>query len=305
MFNYVIRRIFQTIPALIGVTLVVFTLLQLSGDPSAVLLPPEASEEHAEAFREAYGLNDPIPIQYFHYMVNVAQLDFGESFTYGEPALNVVLRRMPATIELTLAALAIGVLIAVPAGIIAAIRRNSLIDRAVMGLVLVGQSIPTFWLGMMLALLISVQLKVLPVSGRGSFQHLILPAFTLAMWVVALLGRVTRSEMLEVLGQDFVRTARSKGLKDRVVILRHALKNALPPIVTVGGLQFGAMLSGAVMTERVFNWPGVGTLILDAILMRDYPVVVAGVLIFAGVFILINLILDVGYGYLDPRIRRS
>lgn len=305
MFRYISSRVLQTVPALLGVTLVVFVLMHLSGDPTSILLPLDATEADRAAFRKAYGLDQPLPVQYAEYLRKVVTGDFGRSFAFQEPALNVVLRRLPATLELAVASSIVATLIAVPAGVVAALRRGTRFDRGLMGVVLLGQSVPTFWLGMMLALLFAVQFKLLPVSGRGSVAHMILPTVTLALWLIALLARVTRSEMLEVLAQDYVRTARAKGLRGWMVLSRHALRNALPPIVTVVGLQFGGLLGGAVMTETVFAWPGVGTLILDSIFRRDYPVVVAGVLIVAGGFILINLFLDLLYGYIDPRIRRA
>lgn len=305
MSRYVAGRILQAIPTLLGVTIIVFLLLQLSGDPASILLPLDASDADRAAFRAEYGLDQPIPIQYLSYLGQLAQGDFGTSFAFQESALNVVLRRLPATLELAVAATILANLIAIPAGIIAALKRGTLFDRGLMALVLVGQSIPTFWLGMMLALVIAVQFQLVPVSGRGGFAHLILPAVTLAVWLIALLARVTRSEMLDVLNNDYVRTARAKGMSEKVVITSHALRNALPPIVTVIGLQFGGLLGGAVMTETVFAWPGVGTLILDSISKRDYPVVMTGILVVAGAFIVINLALDLLYGSLDPRIKKA
>lgn len=305
MSRYVSSRILQAIPALIGVTVIVFLLLQLSGDPASILLPLDASDADRAAFRRAYGLDQPIPIQYVNYMSQIVRGDFGKSFAYQEPALQVVMRRLPATLELAILASLLANLIAIPAGVFAALHRGKLFDRGLMALMLLGQSVPTFWLGMMLALLVAVQFKLLPVSGRGGWQHLILPTVTLAFWLIALLARVTRSEMLEVLNRDYVRTARAKGLRERKVITAHQLRNALPPIVTVMGLQFGGLLGGAVMTETVFAWPGVGTLILESISKRDYPVVMTGILVVAGLFILINLSLDLLYGYIDPRIKSA
>jgi peptide/nickel transport system permease protein len=305
MSRYVTGRILQAIPTLLGVTIIVFLLLQLSGDPASILLPMDASDADRAAFRREYGLDQPLPVQYVNYLTQLFQGDFGESFAFQESALQVVLRRLPATLELALAATILANLIAIPAGIIAALKRGTLFDRGLMALVLAGQSIPTFWLGMMLALVVAVQFDLVPVSGRGSWQHLILPTVTLAVWLIALLTRVTRSEMLEVLNNDYMRTARAKGLRSQTVIVTHGLRNALPPIVTVIGLQFGGLLGGAVMTETVFAWPGVGTLILDSISKRDYPVVMTGILVVAGAFIAINLALDLLYGSLDPRIKKA
>jgi peptide/nickel transport system permease protein len=216
-----------------------------------------------------------------------------------------VLERVPATLELTSAAILLGVALGVPAGVLAATRERTWVDRAVMAVVLVGQSIPTFWLGVLMIRIFAVNLHWLPVSGRGTWPQLVMPAMALALWLVALLARITRSEMLESLAQDYVRTARAKGLSERGVTVRHALGNALLPIVTLIGLQIGTLLGGAVITETVFAWPGVGTLVFDAILRKDYPVVLAVVELVAAAFIVINMSLDLLYGYLDPRLRRA
>jgi ABC-type dipeptide/oligopeptide/nickel transport system permease component len=298
-----VTRVLQAVPALIGITAVAFVLLHLSGDPSYVLLPPEATDEQRAAFRHAYGLDQPLPIQYVAYLGRLAQGDLGSSFAFREPALQVVLRRFPNTIELAVIATILAMLVAIPAGVVSAVRRGTLLDRGLMAAVLLGQSVPTFWLGMLLILVVAVGLRWLPASGQGSWANLVLPSLTLAAWFMALLTRLTRSEMLEVLGQEYMRTARSKGLRERLVLLRHGLRNASIPIVTILGLQFGGLLGGAVVTETVFAWPGVGTLILDSILKKDYPVVLAGVLIVAATFIVINVCLDLVYVYLDPRLQ--
>jgi peptide/nickel transport system permease protein len=305
MIRHVLRRSMRAVAALVGVIAVVFVLLHLSGDPAYILLPLEASDEQRALFRSEYGLDRPLVVQFVTYLGRVAQGDFGQSFSFQIPALHVVLQRLPATLELTVAALLISTLIAIPAAVLAAVRRGTRYDRALMGVVLLGQSVPTFWLGMIMILLFAVRLNLFPVSGRGTLAHLVMPAVALAMWLMALLARITRSEMLEVLAQDYVRTARAKGIRERGVAGNHALRNALLPIVTVIGLQFGGLLGGAVMTETVFAWPGVGTMILDAILKKDYPVVLAGVTVVAIGFVLVNLVLDLLYSVLDPRIRRA
>lgn len=292
-------------PALLGVTCVAFLLVSLSGDPAFILLTPEAGDEQRAAFRRLYGLDQPLPVQYVRYVTHVAQGDFGTSFAFERPALAVVLERVPATLELTTAAVALALAFGVPAGIVAAVRPGALLDRTVMAVVLLGQSVPTFWLGLLMIRIFAVDLQWLPVSGRGTWLHLAMPAVTLALWLAALLARITRSEMLEALAQDYVRTARAKGLAERSVTARHALKNALLPIVTLIGLQVGALLGGAVITETVFAWPGVGTLVFDAILRKDYPVVLAAVQLVAAGFIVINMLLDLFYGYLDPQLRRA
>jgi len=301
----ILRRTLRAVAALLLVTAVVFALLQLSGDPAYVLLAPEATPEQRAAFRAQYGLDQPLPVQYARYLARVVQGDFGQSFSFQAPALEVALQRLPATLELTLAAMTLAVLLAIPAAVIAALWRGRLFDRALMAVTLAGQSVPTFWLGMMMIIVAAVHFRVLPASGRGGWSHLVMPAVALALWLMALLARVTRSEMLEALEQDYVRTARAKGLAESAIAARHALKNALLPIVTVLGLQFGGLLGGAVMTETVFAWPGVGTLILDAILKKDFPVVLAGVMVVAAGFIVVNLVLDLLYSALDPRIRRA
>ena len=303
MARFVLIRLVQAIPVLVGVTALAFALLELSGDPTQVLLPAQASDEVRAAYRAAYGLDQPLPLQYAHYLSRVAQGDFGRSLAANRPAVQVVLDRLPATIELSLTAMLIALLIAIPVGVLSAARRNSVVDRAAMLVVLVGQSVPTFWLGMLLILVFAVHFQLLPVSGSGTPAQLVLPSLTLAMWLLALTARLTRSGMLEVLSQDYVRTARAKGLDEWRVTMYHALKNAVIPIVAVLGLQIGGLIGGAVMTEIVFAWPGVGTLVLDSILKRDYPVVLAALVMVAGGFVLINLLVDLLQAYLDPRIR--
>jgi ABC-type dipeptide/oligopeptide/nickel transport system permease component len=303
--RYVAARVAQAVLALLGVTVVAFVLVSLSGDPAFILLTPEAGDAQRAAFRRMYGLDQPLPVQYARYLEHVVRGDFGRSFAFDRPALTVVLERIPATLELTCAAILLGVAIGIPAGVLAATRERTWVDRAVMAVVLVGQSIPTFWLGVLMIRIFAVNLHWLPVSGRGTWPQLVMPALALALWLVALLARITRSEMLESLAQDYVRTARAKGLSERGVTIRHALGNALLPIVTLIGLQIGTLLGGAVITETVFAWPGVGTLVFDAILRKDYPVVLAVVELVAAAFIVINMSLDLLYGYLDPRLRRA
>jgi peptide/nickel transport system permease protein len=305
MARQIVRRILRAVAALLVVTAVVFTLLHFSGDPAYILLTPEATAEQRAAFRVQYGLDRPLWVQYLRYLGRLAQGDFGESLSFRMPAAAVALERLPATLELTLAAMALAVLVSLPAAVLAAVRRGTLFDRALMSLTLLGQTVPTFWLGMVMILLLAVRFHIFPASGRGGLLHLVMPATALALWLAALLARVTRSEMIEALEQDYVRTARAKGLTEPGIAARHALKNALLPIITVMGLQFGGLLGGAVMTETVFAWPGVGTMILDAILKKDFPVVLAGVVIVAMGFIMVNLLLDLLYTALDPRLRRA
>jgi peptide/nickel transport system permease protein len=283
--------------------LVVFVLLHLSGDPTYILLPADSTPEQRTAFRAAYGLDRPLVVQYVAYITHLARGDFGRSFFFHEPAFHVVLRRLPATLTLAASASILAIVVAIPLGVLAAVLRGTWYDRAMMGAAVVGQSVPTFWLGLMMILILAVHWRLLPVSGRGTMAHLVMPSLALAFWLMALLARITRSQMLEILGEDYVRTARAKGLSELAVCGRHALRNALLPVLTVLGLQVGGLLGGAVMTEIVFAWPGVGTLILDSISKRDLPVVVAGVVLVATGFIVLNLTVDLLYVLVDPRIR--
>ena len=283
-------------------TMVVFALIQLLGDPTVVMLPPDASEANRLAFRSAYGLDQPFYIQYWRYLLRAARGDFGNSISYHEPALSVFLSRLPATFQLSLAAIELAIIIAIPAGIISAVKRNSYYSYVTMTFVLLGQSIATFWLGMMLILVFAVKLGWLPAAGRDGPASLVLPAVALGAFSMARIARMARSGMLEVLAQDYVRTARAAGVRAFVVTYKYALKNAAIPLVTIVGLEFGVLLGGAVITETIFAWPGVGRLAVDAIFSRDYPLVQAIVAMLATLFVLINLVMDLVYTYLDPRI---
>ena len=300
---YILKRLFHSIFVLVGISVVVFAILHLTGDPAALLMPMDATPEQVAQFRKEMGFTDSLPIQYWRFFKGTLRGDFGNSFRHSQPALGLVLERMPATIQLTFAALIIALMIAIPAGIVSAIRRNSILDHIGMTAALLGQSMPVFWLGVMLILIFSVTLQWFPSSGRGGIQHLILPAITLGMFSMARTARVMRSSMLEVLGQEYMTTAKAKGLAPQVVILKHALKNAAIPVVTVVGMELGTLLGGAVITETIFAWPGVGRLAIQAIYNRDYPVVQAAVFILASIFVLINLMVDLIYTYLDPRVR--
>ena len=300
---YLLRRFAQSLLVLFGISFVVFAILHLTGDPTLVLLPPDASPEDVRRFREQMGFNDPFHVQYLRFLKGALRGDFGQSIRHGEPAFDLVLERLPATFELAGAGLGIALVLAIPAGIISAVRRNTPVDYIATVVALLGQSMPTFWLGIMLILVFSVQLNLLPSSGRGSLQHLILPAITLGLFTTARITRLTRSGMLEVLNQDYIRTARAKGVGDPPVVWKHALKNAAIPIVTIVGIELGTLLGGSVITETIFAWPGVGRLSVQAISNRDYPVVQAAVFLLATTFVLVNLLVDVIYTYLDPRIR--
>ena len=303
MRTFLLRRLLQSLVVLFGVSFVVFAILFLTGDPALVLLPPDASAEDVRRFREAMGFNDPFFVQYGRFLKGALQGDFGQSVRHGEPAFDLVLERMPATFELAGAALLLALCLAIPAGILSAVRRNSALDYIATVVALFGQSLPTFWLGIMLILVFSVQFHWLPSSGRGTLPHLILPAITLGLFTTARITRLTRSGMLEVLNQDYIRTARAKGVSDPPVVWKHALKNAAIPIVTIVGIELGTLLGGSVITETIFAWPGVGRLSVQAIYNRDYPVVQASVFLLATTFVLVNLVVDVVYTYLDPRIR--
>jgi peptide/nickel transport system permease protein len=301
--TYVLHRLAQSLIVLLGISAVVFIILHLTCDPTVLLLPPDASAEEIARFRRAMGFDDPLYQQYWRFLLGASHGDFGNSLRHQEPALALVWQRMPATLELTAVALAIALMLAIPAGIVSAAFRNTPLDYVSTVVALIGQAMPTFWLGIMLILVFSVGLHLLPSSGRGGAAHLVLPALTLGLFTTARIMRLTRSGMLEVLGQDYVRTARAKGVGERRIVWKHALKNAGIPVVTIVGLELGTLLGGAVITETIFAWPGVGRLSVQAIYNRDYPVVQAAVFLLASIFVLVNLVVDILYTYLDPRIR--
>ncbi|MCL4459706.1 MAG: ABC transporter permease [Chloroflexi bacterium] len=303
MFQYLIRRVLHSLLVVLGVSMIVFTLLYLTGDPAPLMLPMEATVQDIAEFRHRMGFDRPLYEQYFLFLSRVVHGDFGNSLRHGQPALQLVLDRLPATLELTLAALFISLLIAIPAGIISALKKDSVYDAGAMLMALTGQCMPSFWLGILLILIFAVGLRLLPASGRGGIDHLILPAITLGMATAAVKTRLLRSSLLEVLSKDYVRTARAKGLAEKVVLLRHALKNAAIPVVTVIGLQMGTLMGGAIITETVFAYPGMGLLAIQAIRNRDIPVVQAFVMVIAVVIILMNLLVDLFYTYLDPRVK--
>jgi peptide/nickel transport system permease protein len=276
--------------------------MYLSGDPAAIMASPDWTRAQVEEFRHQMGFDRPWYVQYADYLGGVLRGDFGVSLRQNQPTLKLVLDRMPATLELAGSALLLSVLVGIPIGVSSATKRNTAVDQTVMGFALVGQSVPGFWLGIMLVFLFGVQLRWLPVAGAGDAINLVLPAVSLATFSIARNARIVRSSMLEVLGQDFVRTAHSKGLTPSVVILRHALRNALIPVVTLIGLECGALLGGAVIIETVFAWPGVGRLMVQAIAGKDFPLVQAGVTLLATTFVLINLLTDIAYTYIDPRV---
>jgi len=301
--SYLLRRLWQSLLVLFGVSGVVFLILHLTGDPAALLLPPDATAEDIARFRTAMGFDDPVAVQYLRFLKGAVRGDFGESLRHGEPAMPLVVERLPATFQLAGAGLLIALALAIPAGIISAMKRNTAVDYIATVSALLGQAMPTFWLGIMLILVFSVRLNWLPSSGRGGLEHLILPAITLGLFTTARITRLTRSGMLEVLAQDYIRTARAKGVGESQVVWKHALKNASIPIVTIVGIDLGTLLGGSVITETIFAWPGVGRLSVQAIFNRDYPVVQSAVFLLASTFVIVNFLVDIVYTYLDPRIR--
>jgi peptide/nickel transport system permease protein len=304
MRTYIIKRLIQAVGICLVISMISFFLLFLNTDPALLLLPPEAEVEDIEIFKKQTGLDRPVIVQYLDFLRKaVLRGDFGESFVAKVPAMRLIAERFPATLKLALAALIFVNLVAVPVGVVAAIRRYSLWDNLATFTALVGQALPLYWFGIMLIIIFGVWLGWLPISGSDSLVHLILPAVTLGSWIVPINMRLVRSGMLEVLSQDYIRTARAKGLVERKVLYKHAFKNAAIPLVTVMGMQFGLLLGGAVVTETVFAWPGLGRLAVDSIRMGDYPVVQAIVVIFAMCVVLGNLAADVLAALIDPRIR--
>lgn len=332
MINYIIKRLLALIPILIGVAVIVFLIVHLiPGDPAQTMLGERATDQALERLREQMGLNDPLPVQFGSYVKDLLRGDLGRSIMSNNPVSNELSKRFPATLELSFFAIMFAVGIGVPAGIFAAVNQNSWFDNLSMLIALMGVSMPIFWLGLMFIWLFAVELGWFPPSSRigigldfspitnlyvldsilqlnfsalkDVLHHLVLPAVALGTIPMAIIARMTRSSMLEVLRKDFIRTAYAKGLKRKVVIFKHTLKNAMVPIITVVGLQFGVLLGGAVMTETIFSWPGLGKYLVDAIYARDFPIVQGGILFFAGVFVIVNLLVDLSYALFDPRIQ--
>lgn len=304
MHKYVLRRLLLLIPVLLGVSLLVFTIMSLTpGDPAQLILGENAPKEAILKLREEMGLNDPFLVQYFRYVGKAVVGDFGRSYTTGREVFGEIFSRFPNTLILAVIGIIISVCIGIPVGIISATRQYSFLDSFSMILALLGVSMPVFWLGLMLILTFSVKLGLLPSGGFDGLKSLILPSVTLGVGSAAIITRMTRSSMLEVIRQDYIRTARAKGVAEKVVINKHALKNALIPIITVVGLQFGGLLGGAVLTESVYSWPGVGRLMVDAIRQKDTPTVLAAVIFLATTFSVVNLLVDILYAYVDPRIK--
>jgi len=303
VLGYLAIRAAYAVLVVLGVTTIVFGVMRLSGDPALLFLPASATPQDIAVYKAARGLDQPLPVQYAVFVANAARGDFGVSLRYEEPALPLVLSRLPATLALGAVAALIALLVAVPVALVSALRKGTVLDTAAMMAALFGQSFPQFWLGLMLILVFAVQLKLFPPSGQGGLQHLVLPGLTLGLGMAAVLARLLRSNLIDVLNQDYIRTGRAKGLSEYAVVARHALKNAALPSVTMFGLQLAGLIGNAVIVEWVFGYPGVGRLALQAIGQRDFPIVQAFVFVVGVTYVLLNLVVDVLYTYLDPRIR--
>jgi len=302
---YIFRRVYQAFLVFLVVSGIVFSILHISGDPVALLMPPEATPDQMEEMRRTLGLDKPLPVQYGLFLRNAIRGNLGVSYHHGQPALKLVLDRLPASLELVVATIVISLILAVPIGVLAASKRGAVFDRASLLGSLVGISAPPFWIGIAFIFIFCVELQWLPSSGRGTWAHLILPSTSLALYRLALFIRLIRAGMLDVMTMDFIRTARSKGVSEQKVIYKHALKNTLIPFVTIAGIQMGSLLAGAIVTEKVFAWPGMGRLFLESIGVMDFPVIIAWTLVTATIFLAMNLAVDILYVYLDPRIRHE
>lgn len=305
MTSYVVRRVLQGGVAILGALLIVFVAQRLSGDPVALMLPMDAGEEEFAAMRAALGLDRSLPVQFVIFIGNALQGDFGDSYQWNSPAMPLLLARLPATLELAVAGLVFALLLAVPLGVISAVRRGGAVDRAAKVFAMLGQAVPGFWIGLLLILFVAVKLQWLPAFGRGGLSHLVLPAIALGWYPVAAMTRTLRSSMLDILDSDYVRMERAIGLPERWIVWRYALRNAMVPLATMIGVYFANMLGGAFVIEVVFAWPGVGRAVVDAVFARDFPVVQAGVVLAALVFVVVNLAVDLSYGFIDPHIRHG
>ena len=305
MSEYLIRRLAFSLTAMLGVITIVFILLHVSGDPASLLVTQDATRQDMDRIRRAYGLDRPLSVQYARFMERVARGDLGYSYRQGVPVTELITERIGATFELALASLALAIVLGVALGMAAAVRRGSGVDTVAMTVALLGTSMPSFWLGLLLIIIFGVKLGWLPVSGYGGLDHLVMPAFVLGGFYAAQVSRLTRTSLLEVLAQDYIRTGRAKGLRARVVLFKHALRNAALPVLTVLGLSFGQMLGGAIIVESIFAWPGMGRLAVQAVLGRDFPVVQGVAIVGSAVFLAVNLTVDLVYGWVDPRLRSA
>jgi peptide/nickel transport system permease protein len=303
MKRYVARQLVQLVVVVIGISILSFSILHVIGDPVTLLLPQNAGKEEYARYEKLLGLDQPVYVQYWKFASRAVQGDFGKSWYADTPAFNLVLERMPPTIYLTLAGLGVALLIALPLGILAALRRHSVIDNLCTAIAVAGQAMPIFWLGIMLIIIFAVHLRALPASGYGSWQHFIMPSFTLGAFLAPITMRLVRSGVIEVMNMDFIKTARAKGVAEGRVVVKHAFRNACIPVITVLGLQFGQLLGGAVVTETVFAWPGVASLTVDSIRNQDFPVVQCAVVMLALIIVAVNLFVDLVVGLIDPRIR--
>ncbi|NHN31729.1 ABC transporter permease [Paenibacillus agricola] len=303
MKSFLIKAIFQFVPVMFLISIIVFILVYLSGDPVTLMLSETATDEDRNILIAALGLDQPMYIQYLKYMSNLLQGDFGTSFRYKAAALPIVLERLPATFELAIASMVVATVISVPLGILSATKRNSFLDVGITGIAVLGKAMPSFWLGIMLILLFSVTMSFFPVSGHGTFAHLVLPAITLGTGIAAEMTLLIRSSMLEILSQDYIRTARSKGVTEQIVIYKHAFRNSLIPVITIMSLQTSLLIGGTLITETIFSWPGMGQLVIQAVNARDMSIVQAAVFVISILVIFSNLLADLIYRYLDPRIK--
>ncbi len=303
MKRYLVRQLVQLVVVVVGISMLSFAILHVIGDPVLLLLPQNAGKEEFERYRKLLGLDQPMWVQYWKFVSQAAQGDFGKSWYADTPAFRLVLERMPPTIYLTLAGLGVGLLIALPLGILAALRRHSLVDNLCTVVAVAGQAMPIFWLGIILIILFAVRLRLLPASGYGTWQHFLMPAFCLGAFLAPITMRLVRSGVIEVMSTEYIKTARAKGLREGWVVVKHAFRNACIPVVTVLGLQFGQLLGGAIVTETVFAWPGVATLTVESIRNQDFPVVQCAVVLLALVIVVVNLAVDLVVGLIDPRIR--
>jgi ABC-type dipeptide/oligopeptide/nickel transport system permease component len=305
MRPYLTRQLVQLVVVVIGISILAFAILHVIGDPVLLLLPQNAGKEEFERYRKLLGLDQPIWVQYWKFASRAVQGDFGKSWYADTPALGLVLERMPPTLYLTLAGLAVALLIAIPLGIVSALKRHSLVDNLCTLLAVAGQAMPIFWLGIMLIILFAVRLRLLPASGYGTWQHFLMPSFTLGAFLAPITMRLVRSGVIEVMSTEYIKTARAKGVGEPLVVAKHAFRNACIPVITVLGLQFGQLLGGAIVTETVFAWPGVATLTVESIRNQDFPVVQCAVILLALIIVVVNLFVDVLVGLMDPRIRVS
>jgi peptide/nickel transport system permease protein len=303
MKRYALRQLVQLAVVIVGISMLAFGILHVIGDPVTLLLPQNAGKEEYERYNKLLGLDKPIYVQYWKFASRAVQGDFGKSWYADTPAFKLVLQRMPPTLYLTTAGLLMALLIALPLGILAALKRHSFVDSLCTMTAVAGQAMPIFWLGIMLIIIFAVQLRLLPASGYGTWQHFLMPAFTLGAFLAPITMRLVRSGVIEIMNMDYIKTARAKGVGEGMVVVKHAFRNACIPVITVLGLQFGQLLGGAVVTETVFAWPGVATLTVDAIRNQDFPVVQCAVVLLALIIVAVNFLVDMIVGLIDPRIR--